>query len=148
MTAVMGNVLSGSVRNKETLEWLERMFGKKKQLGESISVDRTRTSVSLSEKYEPLIPAGKIANLQTGDMVGVLALDADTTYDGKFKTANIHCRISLDMKAIAHEERNYQQLPQFYDFKGQKEKILIENFLQIRKEVDDIINHYAANEEL
>ena len=148
MTAVMGNVLSGSVRNKETLEWLERMFGKKKQLGESISVDRTRTSVSLSEKYEPLIPAGKIANLQTGDMVGVLALDADTTYDGKFKTANIHCRISLDMKAIAHEERNYQQLPQFYDFKGQKEKVLLENFLQIRKEVDDIINHYAANEEL
>lgn len=148
MTAVMGNVLSGSVRNKETLEWLERMFGKKKQLGESISVDRTRTSVSLSEKYEPLIPAGKIANLQTGDMVGVLALDADTTYDGKFKTANIHCRISLDMKAIAHEERNYQQLPQFYDFKGQKEKVLLENFLQIRKEVDDIINQYAANEEL
>lgn len=148
MTAVMGNVLSGSVRNKETLEWLERMFGKKKQLGESISVDRTRTSVSLSEKYEPLIPAGKIANLQTGDMVGVLALDADTTYDGKFKTANIHCRISLDMKAIAYEEGNYQPLPQFYDFKGQKEKILIENFLQIRKEVDQIINHYAANEEL
>ena len=81
-------------------------------------------------------------------MVGVLALDANSSYDGKFKTANIHCRISLDMKAIAHEERHYQQLPQFYDFKGQKEKVLIENFLQIRKEVDDIINHYAANEEL
>src|SRR5690554_77094 len=148
MTAVMGNVLSGSVRNKETLEWLERMCGKKKQLGESISVDITRNSVSLTDKYEPNMLAGKIANLQTGDMVRVLPLDADTSYDGKFKTDTIHRQMSLDIKAIATKDINYQQVPQFYDFKSHNDKILIENFLQIRKEVDDIINHYASNEEL
>jgi type IV secretory pathway TraG/TraD family ATPase VirD4 len=35
ITAVIGNVLSGSVRNKDTLEWLERLFGKNMQMGES-----------------------------------------------------------------------------------------------------------------
>lgn len=143
MTAVMGNVLSGSVRNKDTLEWLERMFGKKKQMGENVSIDRTKTSISINEKYEPLIPAGKIANLQTGDMVGILAMDAETRYDGKFRTANIHCRINLDMKAIRFEEENYKALPKFYDFKGRKENVLLENFLKIRQQVDDIVNYYA-----
>src|SRR5690606_37717582 len=46
ITSIMGNVLSGAVRSKETLEWLERLFGKVKQTGESLSIDRTRTSLS------------------------------------------------------------------------------------------------------
>ena len=36
ITAVIGNVLSGSVRNKETLEWLERLFGKSNRSGEPV----------------------------------------------------------------------------------------------------------------
>jgi type IV secretory pathway TraG/TraD family ATPase VirD4 len=32
ITSLMGSVLSGAVRSKETLDWLERMFGKIKQV--------------------------------------------------------------------------------------------------------------------
>jgi hypothetical protein len=146
MTAVIGNVLSGSVRNKETLEWLERMFGKRKQLGESVSIDRTRTSVSLNERYEPLIPAGKIAGMQTGEMVGLLAFEADK-FDGKYKTANLHCRINLDGKALKREAENYRLLPKFFDFNGDKENILNQNFMKIRNEVEQMVIAYSTMEQ-
>lgn len=144
MTAVIGNVLSGSVRNKETLEWLERLFGKKKQLGESLSIDRTKTSISLNERYEPLIPAGKIAGMQTGELVGLLAFDAEK-FDGKYKTSNVHCRVNLNMEDIKKEELNYRQLPKFYDFKNNKEGKLTKNFLKVREEVESIVLSYQAN---
>ncbi len=144
MTAVIGNVLSGSVRNKETLEWLERMFGKKKQLGESVSIDRIKTSISLNEKYDPLIPAGKIAGMQTGELVGLLAVDADK-FNGVYKTANIHCRVNLNPREIKTEEKNYRPIPKCYEFKGKKEEVLTRNFMRIREEVENIIDYYTAS---
>ncbi len=75
ITAVVGNVLAGSVRNKETLDWLERLFGKSKQIGEGLSIDQNKVSASLNEKLEALIPAGKMASLNTGEMVGLIAAD-------------------------------------------------------------------------
>lgn len=143
MAAVIGNVLSGSVRDKDTLEWLERLFGKKKQLGESLSIDRTKTSISLNERYEPLIPAGKIAGMQTGELVGLLAFDAEK-FDGKHKTANVHCKVNLNMESIKKEESNYKPLPKFYDFKDQKEETLTKNFLKIREEVESIVLSYNS----
>ncbi|MFD2966274.1 type IV secretion system DNA-binding domain-containing protein [Sphingobacterium bambusae] len=139
ITAVVGNVLSGSVRNKETLDWLERIFGKVKQVSESLSIDRTKTSVSISERLEPLIPAGKIAALKAGEMVGMLASDAVEDYTGKYEPSAINCRINLDVKAIKQEEAQYRDLPAFYDFAGKKEEILLANFAQINSEVAEIV---------
>lgn len=144
MTAVIGNVLSGSVRNKETLEWLERMFGKKKQLGESVSIDRMKTSVSMNEKYDPLIPAGKIAGMQTGELAGLLAVDAEK-FNGKYKSAAFHCRVNLDAKALKTEEQHYRDIPKCYEFNDAKERILTRNFMRIREEVENIINYYIAS---
>src|SRR3546814_7557810 len=66
ITSIVGNILSGSIRDKDGLEWMERLFGKVKQMGESLSIDRTKTSLSINERLEPLIPAGKIASLKNG----------------------------------------------------------------------------------
>ena len=145
ITSVVGNVLSGAVRNKETLEWLERLFGKVKQMGESISIDRSKTSVSLSEKLEPLIPAGKIASLRSGEMVGMIADDAVAVYDGKYITPAVNCRINLDMKAIRKEEESYIDLPTYYDFKGKKNEILLQNFNRINDEVKQIISRVNSS---
>ena len=142
ITAVVGNVLSGSVRNKETLEWLERLFGKVKQVGESLSIDRTKTSVSLNEKLEPLIPAGKIASLKAGEMVGILAADAVEKFTGQYETSAINCRINLYLKAIKKEEQAYRELPVYYDFKGRKEAVLLQNFNKINSEVQEMIRQF------
>lgn len=140
--SIMGNILSGSVRSKETLEWLERLFGKVKQTGESLSIDRTRTSRSLNEKLEPLIPAGKIASLKTGEVVGIVARDTLETYTGKYETSAVNCRINLDMGAIKKEEANYRELPTYYDFGDSKEEILLANFFRINTEVQEMVDTF------
>lgn len=142
ITAVVGNVLAGSVRNKETLEWLERLFGKSKQIGEGLSIDRNKTSTSLNEKLEALIPAGKMASLNTGEMVGLIAADVQENYTGKFDTSAINCRVNLDAREIALEEAGYKPLPVFYDFHGKKDEVLRHNFLRINKEIDDLIHAF------
>ncbi|MBD1424033.1 type IV secretion system DNA-binding domain-containing protein [Sphingobacterium arenae] len=147
ITSIMGNVLSGSVRSKETLEWLERLFGKVKQTGESLSIDRTRTSRSLNEKLEPLIPAGKIASLKAGEIVGIVARDTAETYTGKYETSAVNCRINLDMEAIKMEEAGYRELPTYYDFKGRKEEILLANFFRINKEVQEMVNALVPHQD-
>lgn len=139
ITSVIGNVLSGSVRNKETLEWLERLFGKSKQIGEGLSIDRNKTSTSLNEKLEVLIPAGKIASLNAGEMVGVIAADAQENFTGQFDTSAINCKINLDLSEIKKEERGYQTLPSYYDFGDHKDQKLKQNFYRICKEIEDII---------
>jgi hypothetical protein len=137
--SVVGNVLSGSVRNKETLEWLERLFGKSKQLGEGLSIDRNKTSNSLNEKLEVLIPAGKIASLNAGEMVGVIAADAREKFTGQFETSAVNCRVNLDMAEIAGEERNYRQLPVYYDFGGRRDEKLRQNFNRISQEIEELV---------
>ncbi|MCT1525826.1 type IV secretory system conjugative DNA transfer family protein [Sphingobacterium lactis] len=142
IASVVGNVLAGSVRNKETLEWLERIFGKVKQESESLSIDRTKTSLSLSERLEPLIPAGKIASLGTGEIVGILAQDAREEFTGKFETSAVNCKVNLDVQAIQKEETEYRELPLYYDFKGKKDEILRQNFDRINREVMDIVSRF------
>jgi len=142
ITAVVGNVLAGSVRNKETLDWLERLFGKSKQIGESLSIDRNKVSNSLNEKLEALIPAGKMAALNTGEMVGLIAADVQDNYTGKFDTSAINCKVNLHQKELATEEKGYRELPVYYDFDGKKEDILRNNFIKINKEVEGVIGQF------
>jgi len=142
ISSVVGNVLSGSVRNKETLDWLERLFGKSKQIGESLSLDRNKVSKSINEKLEVLIPAGKIASLAAGELVGLIAANAKENYDGKFESSAINCRVSLDLKQIKKEEMSYEELPVFYDFGGHREEILRSNFLRIGKEIETMVSRY------
>jgi hypothetical protein len=139
ITSVVGNVLSGSARNKETLDWLEKILGKSKQIGESISIDRSKMSKSISEKLEVLIPAGKITTLGAGELVGLLATDADEKFTGEYETSAINCKINLDLKEIKKEEMGYVELPIFYDFGGKKDEILKRNFLRINKEIEMLV---------
>lgn len=142
ITAVVGNVLAGSVRNKETLDWLEKLFGKSKQIGEGLSIDQNKTSTSLNEKLEALIPAGKMASLNTGEMVGLIAADVQQNYTGQFETSAINCRINLDQQELQREENNYRPLPAFYDFHGKKDDVLRENFLRINKEIESLVQAF------
>jgi hypothetical protein len=139
ITSVVGNVLAGSVRNKETLDWLERLFGKNKQIGESLSIDRNKTSTSLQEKLEPLIPAGKMAALNTGEMVGLIAADVQDVFTGRFETSAVNCKVNLPKQELLTEEAGYRELPVYYDFGDRREEILRENFMRINNEVDTLV---------
>ncbi|WP_276496842.1 type IV secretory system conjugative DNA transfer family protein [Pontibacter litorisediminis] len=134
--SVAANVLSGAARHKETLDWLEKLFGRVRQLKEGLSIDRSRTTVSMSEEMGPLIPASKIASLQAGELVGQVAVESKK-YRGKCVGGTYHCKIAIDPKQLRREESYYPDLPRFYDFGSpqQRDQLLLANYDRIRNEV-------------
>jgi hypothetical protein len=137
--AVIGNILAGSARNKETLDWLEKIFGKVKQLKTNVSIDRNRQTVSLNENMDFLVPASKIASLQTSEFVGQIALDFGIT-EGDVESTMFHCRTELDIDAIRKEEKQYFETPDYYMFPdNSKDRLLMANFERINNEVRQLI---------
>ncbi|MDR1370509.1 MAG: type IV secretion system DNA-binding domain-containing protein [Dysgonamonadaceae bacterium] len=143
--AVIGNILAGSARNKETLDWLEKIFGKVKQLKTNISIDRNRQTVSLNENMDLLVPASKIAALQTSEFVGQIALDFGITEDD-VKSTMFHCRTELDIDAIQREESHYFDTPSYYTFESDDAQygILMDHFEHINNETKDLIARIIA----
>ena len=144
ISAIVGNILSGSARDKNTLDWLEKLFGKIKQKSFSQSISQQGTTTSINEKMDFMIPAGKIAALRTGEMVGMIAQGEENDTD-EYKTSAINGKINLDMKAIKQEEQNYVPMPVYYSFidkagNNRKEEVLMTNFRKINNEIELIVN--------
>ena len=147
ISAIVGNILSGSARDKNTLEWLEKMFGKIKQKSYSQSISQQGTTTSINEKMDFMIPAGKIATLKTGEMVGMIAQGEENDTE-EYKTSAMNGKINLDMKAIKQEEHNYVKMPSYYSFvdkmgNNRKNDVLMTNFRKINKEVELIVNELS-----
>jgi len=152
ISAIVGNILSGSARDKNTLEWLEKLFGKIKQKSYSQSISQQGTTTSINEKMDFMIPAGKIATLKTGEMVGMIAQGEENDTE-EYKTSAMNGKINLDMKAIKEEENNYVKMPSYYSFvdkmgNNRKNDVLMTNFRKINKEVELIVNEFTKNETL
>ena len=144
ISAIVGNILSGSARDKNTLDWLEKLFGKIKQKSFSQSISQQGTTTSINEKMDFMIPAGKIAALRTGEMVGMIAQGEENDTD-EYKTSAINGKINLDMKSIKQEEQNYVPMPVYYSFidkagNNRKEEVLMTNFRKINNEIEIIVN--------
>lgn len=152
----VGNVVSGSARAKETLEWLSNdIFGKVVQLKKGVTIDRDRTSININENMDSLVPGSKIADMPTGWICGQTARDFVKTKTGRgdsmdiqeaeeFQTSKFFCKTDFNMEEISTEEKDYVKypLPKFYKFPSveAKERILYANFLKINKEVKDMIS--------
>ena len=152
----VGNVISGSARSKDTLDWLSGdIFGKVVQLKKGITIDRDRTSINLNENLDSLVPASKISDMASGWICGQTARDFTVTKTGRrgsmdiqkaeeFKTSKFFCKTNFNMDEIKAEEEDYKNypLPKFYDFGSvdAKERILYNNFNKIDQEVKDMIN--------
>ena len=149
----VGNVISGSARSKETLEWLSSdIFGKVVQLKKGVTIDRDKTSINLNENMDSLVPASKISDMPTGWICGQTARDFVQTKTGsdgsmniqeseEFKTSKFYCKTDFDMKEIKKEEAGYIPLPKFYTFKSrdERERILYKNFVQVGEDVKEMI---------
>ena len=151
----VGNVISGSARAKETLEWLSNdIFGKVVQLKKGVTIDRDRTSININENMDSLVPGSKIADMPTGWICGQTARDFVKTKTGRgdsmdiqeaeeFQTSKFFCKTDFNMEEIGNEEKDYAKypLPKFYKFPSVEatERILYANFLKINKEVKDMI---------
>ena len=149
----VGNVVSGSARSKETLEWLSNdIFGKVVQLKKGVTIDRDKTSINLNENMDSLVPASKISDMPTGWICGQTARDFVKTKTGRgdsmniqeseeFQTTKFFCKTDFNLEEIAKEEAWYVELPKFYTFpsKEERERVLYKNFLRVGIEVKTMI---------
>ena len=150
----VGNVVSGSARSKETLEWLSSdIFGKVVQLKKGVTIDRDKTSINLNENMDSLVPASKISDMPTGWICGQTARDFMPTKTGlnssmniqesaEFQTSKFYCKTDFDMSEVQEEEKGLQDPPKFYRFKSrdERERILYKNFIQVGEDVKAMLH--------
>ena len=100
----VGNVVSGSARAKETLEWLSNdIFGKVVQVKKGVTIDRDKTSINLNENMDSLVPASKISDMATGWICGQTARDFVKTKTGTGGSMNIQ-----DYKVLLQDGFRYE----------------------------------------
>lgn len=141
--SVVGNVISGSARDKSTLDWLQTFFGKIKQVKEGVSIADGKTTISINENMDYVIPSSRIANLGTGELVAQVAMDFTESDD--FPRYMYNCRTKPDLKKIKKEESLYQEIPKYYEFKNveEREAFLADNYNKIVTDIEKLIQDVA-----
>lgn len=128
---ITGNIISGQVMG-ETSKLLSERFGKIMQNRQSVSVNRTDTSVSHSTQLDNAIPASKIATLSSGEFVGLVADNPDE----KIKLKMFHAEIINDADKLNEEVSRYKDIPVVSNVTQQQ---VLDNYYQVKMEVKHLI---------
>ena len=128
---IAGNIISGQVSG-ETAKSLSERIGKIIQVKESVSINRTETSVSKSAQLDYAVPSSKIAGLSSGEFVGMVADDPRQ----KIKLKTFHCEILNDYKALKKEQDSYNEMP---IARNNTSGMVTENYFRIKREVAELI---------
>ncbi len=128
---ITGNIISGQVMG-ETSKLLSERFGKIMQDRQSVSINRTDTSISHSKQLDSAIPASKIAALSSGEFVGLVADNPDE----KIKLKMFHSEIINDNEKLNEEVSKYEEIPTVSDVTQQQVQ---DNFYQIKMDIKRLI---------
>lgn len=127
---IVGNIISGQVTG-DTAKQLSERIGKIMQDRQSLSINRTDTSISKSKQLEAAVPASKIAALSSGQFVGLVADDPTS----KIELKAFHCEIINDHAALKTEEEGYRPVPEVRKITPD---MVQRNYDQIRRDVQDL----------
>jgi YWFCY protein/Type IV secretory system Conjugative DNA transfer len=129
---IAGNIISGQVMG-ETSKLLAERFGKITQIKESVSINRSDTSVSKSSQMDFAIPQSKISSLSSGEFVGMVADDPKQ----KIKLKAFHCEIvNNNSKALLYEEKSFKNLSSKNNVDASS---ISDNYLKIKTDIADLI---------
>ena len=128
---ITGNIISGQVMG-ETSKLLSERFGKIMQDRQSVSVNRTDTSISHSKQLDSAIPASKIAALSSGEFVGLVADNPDE----KIKLKMFHAEIINDADKLNEEVSRYKDIPMVSNVTQHQ---VMDNYYQVKMEVKRVI---------
>lgn len=129
---ITGNIVSGQVMG-ETAKLLSERFGKIMQDRQSVSINRTDTSISHSKQLDSAIPASKIASLSSGEFVGLVADNPDE----KIKLKMFHSEIINDHEKLNEEFGKYNEIPIVSNVTQQQVQ---DNFYQIKMDIKKMIS--------
>ena len=128
---ITSNIISGQVTG-DTAKQLSDRFGKIMQDRASFSINRMDTSISRSKQLDNAIPASKIAGLNSGEFVGMVADDPDS----KIELKTFHAEILNDHESLKKEQENYKSLPVVRQVDN---GMIQRNYLQIKQDIDDLV---------
>lgn len=115
-------------------------FGKVLQKRQSMTINRTDKSTSISTQMDSLIPPSKISNLTQGMFVGAIA----DNFDERIEQKIFHCEIVVDNERVASETKAYKNMPvitNFVDENGvnRMKEMIKENYDRIKAEAKQIV---------
>ena len=128
---IVGNIISGQVGG-DTAKQLSEKFGKTLQDRQSVSINRTDTSITNSKQLELVIPTSKISALSSGEFVGIVADNPEK----KIELKAFCSEIINDHEALAKQQITYKNLPQFSKF---EQADILSNYLQVKKDISVIV---------
>jgi DNA-binding transcriptional regulator YbjK len=128
---ITGNIISDQVIG-ETSKLLSERFGKIMQDRQSVSINRTDTSISHSKQLDAAIPASKIAALSSGEFVGMVADDPLE----KIKLKIFHSEIINDHDKLNAEVNNYRDIPAVSNVTQQQ---VLDNYYQVKMDIKKLI---------
>ena len=135
----VGNIFSGQVVG-ETAKSLSERFGKVLQKRQSMTINRSDKSTSISTQLDSLIPASKISTLTQGMFVGAVS----DNFDERIEQKIFHAEIVVDTDKVAAQEKEYQKIPQIRSFESAdgKDNLYLEiddNYRQVKLDIVNII---------
>lgn len=128
---ITGNMAVGQVSG-DTAKSVSEKIGRIMQDRESLSINRSDTSISRSKQLEAAVPPSRISALSSGEFVGMVADNPDC----KIELKAFHCEIVNDHAALKKEIDAYVPLPEVRKING---AIVERNYLQIKQDIRDII---------
>jgi hypothetical protein len=128
---ITGNMAVGQVSG-DTAKSVSEKIGRIMQDRESLSINRSDTSISRSKQLEAAVPPSRISALSSGEFVGMVADNPDC----KIELKAFHCEIVNDHAALKKEIDDYVPLPEVRKISG---AIVERNYLQIKQDIRDII---------
>lgn len=128
---IVGNIISGQVSG-ETAKQLSEKFGKILQDRESVSINRSDTSITKSKQLEFAIPVSKISSLSSGEFVGMVADNPEEKIELKAFCAEV----INDHKSLENEHAAYQELPLVSKVEIRD---VLDNYLRVKNDVSMVV---------
>jgi hypothetical protein len=140
----VGNIFSGQVVG-ESAKVLSERFGKVLQQRQSMTINRSDKSTSISTQLDSLIPASKISNLTQGMFVGSVS----DNFDERIEQKIFHAEIVVDNDAVSNEVKAYESIPETGNFCNENgidrmDEIIGRNYRRIKDEVKQIVAEELA----
>lgn len=127
----VGNIVAGQSTG-DTAKNISERIGRIMQDRESLSINRTDTSISKSKQLEAAVPASRISALSSGEFAGMVADNPDC----KIELKAFHCEVLNDHEALSDEIASYKEIPEVRLINN---ALVQRNYLQIKQDVQEII---------
>ncbi|MFD0795490.1 conjugal transfer protein MobC [Mucilaginibacter litoreus] len=128
---IVGNIAAGQVSG-DTAKQISERVGKIMQDRESLSINRSDTSISKSKQLEAAVPPSRISSLSSGEFVGMVADNPDC----KIELKAFHSEIINDHDALKKEIDGYKEIPLVRKLDN---AIVQRNYIEIKQDVQRII---------